>query len=371
MLKIKKIRKLNVSILGATGLVGQNLVEILLRHPWFNIVDLAASKKSMGQNYYEKIKSDWNFSNPIPNKLKKITLRDAKDVNTIPNNVECVFSALSMPNKLDTKKLELNYAQNGFPVISNNSANRDEKDIPMIIPEINPEHSSVIPYQQKRHNLPKTGFIAVKPNCSIQSYLIFIHALNQAGYPINKVQVSTLQAISGAGRKGLKSKNFTQNVVPFIIGEEEKTVTEPLKILGAVSKNGIKICSKINFSATCTRVPVIEGHTAIVHVNFKKDIPSINKIKTIIKEYVSPIKTMNLPMSPKEPIIYLENENRPQPKLDANQGNGMSVSIGRLSKDKFFNLRFIGLSNNIIRGASGGAIQMAELLTKQGYIDVK
>ncbi len=368
---INKSKKLNVSILGATGLVGQNLVDILHRHPWFNIVDLAASKNSMGQNYYDKVKSNWNFPNPIPNRLKKITLRDAEAVETTPSNVECVFCAMSLPNELDTKKLEFNYARNGYPVISNNSANRNEKDIPMIIPEINPVHSSVIPYQQKRHNLPKTGFIAVKPNCSIQSYLIFIHVLNQAGYAINKVQVSTLQAVSGAGRSGLESKNFKQNVVPFIIGEEEKTVNEPLKILGAVTKNGIKICSKINFSATCTRVPVIEGHTAIVHVNFKKDIPSINKIKTIIKEYVSPIETMNLPMSPKEPIIYLEDKNRPQPKLDVGQGNGMSVSIGRLSKDKFFNLRFIGLSNNIIRGASGGAIQMAELLIKQGYINVQ
>tara|TARA_B100001996_G_scaffold287343_1_gene227582 strand:- start:1976 stop:3091 length:1116 start_codon:yes stop_codon:yes gene_type:complete len=371
MSKIEKNKKINVSILGATGLVGQNLVNILIRHPWFNIIDLAASKNSAGQNYYEKVKTSWNLPNPIPNKFKKITLRDALDVNSMPNNVECVFCALSLVNKLETKKLELNYARNGYPVISNNSANRDEKDIPMIIPEINPEHSSVIPYQQKRYSLPKTGFIAVKPNCSIQSYLIVVNALNQAGYPINKVQVSTLQAISGAGQRGLESKIFKKNVVPFIDGEEEKTVNEPLKILGSVSKNGIANCSGIDFSATCTRVPVIEGHTAIVHISFKKNIPSINKVKKIIKGYISPIKKMNLPMSPQEPIVYLNKENRPQPRFDSNLGNGMSVSIGRLSKDKFFNLRFIGLSNNIIRGASGGAIQMAELLIKQGFINVQ
>ena len=371
MSKIKKSKKINISVLGATGLVGQNLINLLINHPWFNIVDLAASKNSSGQNYYDLIKPNWQLSSPISDQLKNIILRDANDIEKTPSNVECVFCALNLPVKSDIKKLESNYARNGYPVISNNSANRDEKDIPMIIPEINPDHSSIIPYQQKRRNFPKTGFIAVKPNCSIQSYLIGIHALIQSGFPVNKVQVSTLQAISGAGLKGLKSKSLEKNIVPFIFGEEEKTINEPLKILGSVSKNGIKKNHKINFSATCTRVPVIDGHTAIVQISFKKDIPSLNKIKQILTKYNSPLKTMGLPMSPKEPIIYLRAENRPQPRLDSNLGNGMSVSIGRLSKDKFFDLRFIGLSNNIIRGAAGGAILMAELLVKQGFINVK
>ena len=366
-----KSKKINVSILGATGLVGQNLVNLLVNHPWFNIVDLAASENSSGQNYYDLIKPNWQLSSPISDQLKKIILRDAKEVKKMPTNVGCVFCALSLPNKSDIKKLESNYARHGYPVISNNSANRDEKDIPMIIPEINPNHSSIIRYQQIRRNFPKNGFIAVKPNCSIQSYLIVISALIQSGFLVSKVQVSTLQAISGAGLKGLKSKRLKKNVIPFILGEEEKTINEPLKILGSVSKNGIKKNLNIDFSATCTRVPVIDGHTAIVQISFKNNIPSLNKIKQILTKYNSPIKTMGLPMSPKDPIVYLKEENRPQPRLDSNLGNGMSVSIGRLSKDKFFDIRFIGLSNNIIRGAAGGAIQMAELLIKQGYIDVK
>ena len=365
-----KIKKINVSILGATGLVGQNLINIIINHPWFNIVDLAASKNSTGKPFYDRVKSDWNFFNPLPNRIRQLILRDAKDIDNIPKNVDCVFCAISLPEKSKIKELELNYARMGYPVISNNSANRTDKEIPMIIPEINPEHSSVIPYQQKIHNFPKTGFIAVKPNCSIQSYLIAIHALIKAGYPISKVQVSTLQALSGAGQTGLNSKNFKKNVVPFIKGEEEKTINEPLKILGSISKNGIKNISEIEFSATCTRVPVIIGHTAIVQASFKNEIPSIKQALSILKNYKSPVKQFDLPTSPKHPIVYLDQIDRPQPKIDSSLENGMPVSIGRLSKDKFFDIKFIGLSNNIIRGASGGAIQMAELLIKQGFINV-
>jgi aspartate-semialdehyde dehydrogenase len=238
----------------------------------------------------------------------------------------------------------------------------------MIIPEINPDHVDVIPIQQANRGLPKSGFVAVKPNCSIQSFLVTLAALENAGFPVDQVQVTSLQAVSGAGQAGIQSEEMKENVIPFIGGEEEKTENEPLKILGSVSGKGIVNSNQIDISAVCTRVSVIDGHTAVVHVGFKEEAPSLEKIKSIWKEFRALPQVSKFPMAPETPIIYLEVENRPQPKIDRDVDKGMAVSVGRLAEDKFFNIRYVALSHNTVRGAAGGAILLAELLAEKGYI---
>ena len=362
------MNKIKVGILGATGMVGQNYLQLLSNHPWFEVIDLSASNRSAGKKFKDSVSGKWMMNNDIPKQFENLTVRNIHDIGSIPSSVKFFFSALDLEEKDDTRNFEFHYASLGYPIISNSSANRWTDDVPMIIPEINPQHSDIISIQQKNRNLPSTGFVAVKPNCSIQSYLIALVALEKAGFPIKDVQVTTLQALSGAGANGLTNKNWRENVIPFINGEEKKTEMEPLKILGEIQNGKIANFNNLKISATCTRVPVIDGHTAIVQINFKNKIPTENEIINIWSNYKGEVHDLDLPSSPKFPIIYNKDSNRPQIKLDVNNGNGMSITIGRLKKDTFFDKKFIGLSHNTVRGASGGAILMAELLVKKGWI---
>ena len=363
--------KIPISILGATGMVGQNYVRLLANHPWFIIVDLAASPRSAGKPYAQAVENKWLMPEEIPPAVSDILVRDVQNFDAIPAGVACVFSAMDLPDKADTRELEFEYARKGYPMVSNSSANRWTEDVPMIIPEINAHHTDVIPLQQTNRQLPKTGFVAVKPNCSIQSYIITIAALQDAGYPIEKIQVTTLQALSGAGHKGLTSPEMQENVIPLISGEEAKTENEPKKILGTVGKKGIENFEGLQISAMCTRVPIRDGHTAVVHLSFKDKIPSLDEIKKIWQDYRGLPQQANLPFAPEVPIVYLEEDDRPQAKVDRDRDKGMAVTVGRLDKDKFFDIRYVGLSHNTIRGAAGGAILMAELLVEKGYIGGK
>jgi len=363
--------KLYVSVLGATGMVGQNYLRLLENHPWFQIVDVAASPRSAGKKYADAVDGNWLMQDEIPNSVKDLVVRDVRDFDAISENVKCVFSAMDLPDKTDTRNLEFEYAKAGYPMISNSSANRWTDDVPMIIPEINPDHVDIIPLQQSTRNLPASGFVAVKPNCSIQSYLVTLFALEEAGFPVDQVQVTTLQALSGGGQATITSLEMRENVIPFIGGEEEKTENEPLKILGHVTNAGIQNTDQIDISATCTRVPVIDGHTAVVNIRFKDKKPSIDTVKSVWQNFKGLPQTEKFPMAPNKPILYFEEENRPQPKLDRNLEKGMAVSVGRLAEDKFFDIRYVALSHNTVRGAGGGAILMAELLVQKGYIHVE
>ena len=362
---------MNVSVLGATGMVGQNYLRLLENHPWFQIVDVAASPRSAGKKYADAVDGNWLMQDEIPNSVKDLVVRDVRDFDAISENVKCVFSAMDLPDKTDTRNLEFEYAKAGYPIISNSSANRWTDDVPMIIPEINPDHVDIIPLQQSTRNLPASGFVAVKPNCSIQSYLVTLFALEEAGFPVDQVQVTTLQALSGGGQATITSLEMRENVIPFIGGEEEKTENEPLKILGHVTNAGIQNTDQIDISATCTRVPVIDGHTAVVNIRFKDKKPSIDTVKSVWQNFKGLPQTEKFPMAPNKPILYFEEENRPQPKLDRNLEKGMAVSVGRLAEDKFFDIRYVALSHNTVRGAAGGAILMAELLVQKGYIHVE
>ena len=364
-------KKVNVSVLGATGMVGQNYLRLLENHPWFHVVDVAASPRSAGKKYEDAVGGNWLMPGEIPNSVKDLVVRDVRDFDAISENVKCVFSAMDLPDKTDTRNLEFEYAKAGYPMISNSSANRWTDNVPMIIPEINPDHVDIIPLQQSTRNLPASGFVAVKPNCSIQSYLVTLFALEEAGFPVDQVQVTTLQALSGGGQTTITSLEMRENVIPFIGGEEEKTENEPLKILGHVTNAGIQNTDQIDISAICTRVPVIDGHTAVVNIRFKDKKPSIDTVKSIWQNFKGLPQTEKFPMAPNKPILYFEEENRPQPKLDRNLEKGMAVSVGRLAEDKFFDIRYVALSHNTVRGAGGGAILMAELLVQKGYIHVE
>ncbi len=362
------MKKFNVGILGATGTVGQNYIKLLQEHPWFEIIDVAASPRSAGKSYAEAVKEKWQMSIPIPDKIKDLTVRDVQDFDKTPENLNFVFSAIHMPTKEQIKELENTYAKKGFPVISNNSAHRWTPDVPMIIGEINHEHINVIPIQQKNKDFTK-GFIVVKPNCSLQSYLTPIYAIEQAGYKVEKLIITTLQAVSGAGYPGVASLDIIDNIVPYINGEEEKTEEEPLKILGKIGKNGIEKYKNIQISATCTRVPVSDGHTASVNIKFYDKVPKKEEVIDIWKNFKSIPQDLDLPFAPKQPIIYLEKIDRPQPKKDRDNDKGMAVTIGRLREDNVFDHKFVSLSHNTIRGAAGGAILNAELLVAKGFIN--
>ncbi len=359
--------KLKIGILGATGIVGQNYIRLLQGHPWFEIVDVAASPRSAGKTYKEATGPKWQMPISIPDTVKNLVVRDVQDFDSIPTNLSFVFSAINMPTKDQIKELEFKYAKNGIPVISNNSAHRWTPDVPMIIGEVNPEHVNVIPLQQKKREF-SNGFVAVKPNCSIQSYVTPIYALEKAGYKIEKLIITTLQAVSGAGYPGVPSLDMIDNIVPYIGGEEEKSEKEPQKIFGKIEENGIVNDSSIDISATCTRVPIVDGHTACVNMKFKDKIPTMEEIKRIWSDFKSLPQELDLPFAPKKPIIYLENIDRPQPRKDRDNDKGMAVTIGRLRKDTVFDYKFIGLSHNTIRGAAGGAILNAELLKVKGFI---
>ncbi len=361
------MKKLNIGILGATGIVGQNYIRLLQNHPWFQIIDVAASPRSANKTYKEAVEQKWQMAIPIPHNLQNLIVRDVQDFDSMSNKVDFVFSAISLPNKEDIKNIEFKYAEKGIPVISNNSAHRWTPDVPMIIGEINYEHVNVIPIQQKRRGFKK-GFVVVKPNCSLQSYLTPIYALEKAGYKLDKLIITTLQAVSGAGYPGVSSMDMVDNIIPYIDGEEEKTEREPLKILGTVGEDGIINNNSIEISTTCTRVPVIDGHTASVNIHFTDKIPKKDEIITIWRNFKSIPQELDLPFAPTQPIIYLENIDRPQPKKDRDNDKGMAVTVGRLREDNVFDYKFVSLSHNTIRGAAGGAILNAELLVTKGFI---
>ena len=278
------------------------------------------------------------------------------------------FSATELDDKQATREFEFEYARRGYPVVSNSSANRWTPDVPMMIPEINSDHLEILRAQQKSRDLPESGFVVVKPNCSVQSYLVAIHALREAGYPVKEILVNTLQALSGAGYRGLVELDRRETVNPLIPGEEEKTEKEPSKILGSLGETEIKYDDSIKMSALCTRVPVIDGHTALVYLNFLNEVPSLEEIRRIWTDFSAEPQEMKLPFAPIPPIQYKEEPDRPQVKLDVANGKGMAVTIGRLERDKFFDIRFIALSHNTVRGAAGGAILTAELLAKKNLI---
>ncbi|MFA6257751.1 MAG: aspartate-semialdehyde dehydrogenase [Candidatus Paceibacterota bacterium] len=361
------MKKLKVGILGATGMVGQNYIRLLENHPYFEVVYLAASINSAGKNYASAVLGRWQMNSSIPENIKNIIVEDVIDIEKAKNKCDFVFSAFEIRDKEMIKTIEAKYAQAGLPVISNASANRPTEDIPMIIPEINPEHLEMIKIQKKNHKWNK-GFIVVKPNCSLQSYLTPIFALEKAGYPIKKIFITTLQAVSGAGYPGVSSLDMIDNVIPYIGGEEEKTEEEPLKILSKI-KNGKFIQRKdIQISAHCTRVPVTDGHLACVSILFKNKKPTKEKIIEIWREFKGLPQDLKLPLAPIHPIIYKEEENRPQPKKDRDNDKGMAITVGRLRKCKIFDYKFMALSHNTVRGAAGGGILNAELLVKKNYL---
>lgn len=355
--------KLRVGILGATGMVGQRFITLLENHPWFKVVVVAASAKSAGKSYEEAILNRWKLTSKLPERIKKLDIFGVeKDIKKITSNVDLVFCALDM-EKDKIKKIEENYANLGIPVVSNNSAHRWTKDIPMIIPEVNPEHLELIKIQRENRGWKK-GLIAVKPNCSIQSYVLILTSLKEFGP--KKIEVVSLQAISGAGKTFEVWPEMVDNAIPYIEKEEEKSEKEPLKIWGKIKNYGVESAKKPEISATCIRVPVSNGHMAKVSVSFKKK-PNFREIMKAI-ECFRPLDGLNLPSAPLRPIVYFEDDNRPQTKMDRDRENGMGISMGRLRPGKFSDWQFIGLSHNTIRGAAGGAILTAELLVKKGYI---
>ncbi|MFO8020128.1 MAG: aspartate-semialdehyde dehydrogenase [Promethearchaeia archaeon] len=362
------MEKMKVGVLGGTGMVGQHYIERLENHPWFKVVSISASPRSAGKTYENAVKHKWQMPIPIPESLRDVIVRDVQDYDSIPSDLDFVFSAVNMPTKDQIREVEFKYANLGVPVVSNNSAHRWTKDVPMIIGEINHHHSEVIPIQQKNRGFEK-GFVTVKPNCSLQSYLTAIYALEEAGYKVEKLIITTLQAVSGAGYPGVPSLDMVDNIVPYIGGEEKKTEKEPLKILGKVGEDGIVNNDSIKISSTCTRVAVVHGHTASVNMKFKDEIPAREEIIEIWRNFKALPQELELPFAPKHPIIYLENEDRPQPRKDRDNGKGMAVTVGRLRKDNVFDYKFVSLSHNIIRGAAGGAILNAELLKHKGILE--
>lgn len=360
--------KIPVGILGATGAVGQNYIYLLQNHPWFEVTYLAASPRSAGKTYAECVASRWLLGANIPEGVKNVVVQDANNPSLAQGTCRFVFSALELDSKQAIQDLENAYASLDIPVVSNASAHRWSEDVPMIIPEINPDHVDIIKAQQKKHGWDK-GFVAVKPNCSIQSYMAPVYALMQAGYEVKKMFIATMQAVSGAGYPGVPSLDMIDNIVPFIGGEEEKTEREPLKILGKIEGDKIANASGPLITAHCNRVPVINGHTACVSLEFGDKKPSLEEIKKIWADFKGLPQELDLPFAPKQPIIVREEPNRPQPRRDRDEDKGMAVSVGRLRECPLFDIRFVGLSHNTVRGAAGGGILNAELLKAKGYIN--
>ncbi|MBI2613089.1 aspartate-semialdehyde dehydrogenase [Candidatus Kaiserbacteria bacterium] len=361
------MKKIPVGILGATGMVGQKYVQLLENHPWFEVAYVAASPQSAGKKYKDALKNGWLVGGNIPESVASLIVEDVSDVAKAAKKCAFVFSAFEMPDKDMIRKYEEAYAAAGYPVFSNASAHRATEDVPMLIPEINPQHLDIIPIQQKRRGWEK-GFIVVKPNCSIQSYIAPIFALLQAGYEVQKLIVTTMQAVSGAGYPGVASWDIIDNVVPYIVGEEDKTQFEPYKIFGEIKGGKIVPRKTIEISATCTRVPVSDGHTAVVSLEFEKKKPSREKIIEIWRSFRGEPQKLELPFAPIQPIIYREEPDRPQPRKDRDADKGMAVTVGRLREDNVFDFKFVSLSHNTIRGAAGGGILNAELAFKKGYL---
>ena len=363
-------KKLRVGILGGTGMVGQRFISLLENHPWFEVTTIAASPRSAGKTYEEAIGGRWKMTTPMPEAVKKIIVQDVSDVKNVASSVDFVFSAVDM-TKDEIKKIEEEYAKTETPVVSNNSAHRWTPDVPMVVPELNPEHLEVIESQKKRLGTTR-GFIAVKPNCSIQSYTPALHALKKAGYEPKTVVATTYQAISGAGKNFKDWPEMEHNIIPFIGGEEEKSEQEPLRIWGHIENGEIVMAEGPVITTQCIRVPVLDGHTAAVFVTFEEGKkPSKEEIIKVWREYSGVPQELKLPSAPEHFIQYLEDDNRPQVALDVNYENGFGVSMGRLREDTVFDYKFVGLSHNTVRGAAGGAVLTAELLTAKKYITAK
>lgn len=360
------MKKYNVGIIGATGMVGQRFALLLADHPWFTVTALAASSRSAGKTYEEAIGSRWAMTDPIPENLKGMQVFDATaDIDTIVSKVDFVFCAVDM-KKDEIMALEEMYAKKECPVISNNSANRKTPDVPMVIPELNSEHIKIIEAQRKRLGTKK-GFIAVKSNCSLQSYVPALYPLDKE-FGVEKVLVCTYQAISGAGKTFERWPEIVDNVIPYIGGEEEKSECEPLKIWGEIKDGQIVPADSPKFTAQCLRVPVSDGHMAAVFVTFKNK-PTKEQIKEIWKNFSGEPQALNLPHAPKQFLNYFEENDMPQTKLQRDLEGGMAISCGRLREDTQYDYKFVCLSHNTLRGAAGGGVLLAELLAAKGYFD--
>ena len=358
--------KLRVGILGGTGMVGQRFISLLEDHPWFEVTTIAASPRSAGKTYEEAVGGRWKMKTPMPEKVKGIVVMNVNEVEKVAAEVDFVFSAVDM-SKDEIKAIEEAYAKTETPVVSNNSAHRWTPDVPMVVPEINPEHFEVIRDQRKRLGTER-GFVAVKPNCSIQSYAPVLTAWME--YEPYEVVATTYQAISGAGKTFQDWPEMVENVIPYIGGEEEKSEKEPLRIWGKVESGVIVPATSPVITCQCVRVPVLDGHTAAVFVKFKKN-PTKEQLVEKLRNFAGEPQKLGLPSAPKQFIQYLEEDNRPQVKQDVDFENGMGVSVGRLREDSVYDWKFIGLSHNTVRGAAGGAVLCAEMLKAKGYIGKK
>jgi len=358
--------KLKVGVIGATGMVGQNYLRLLSNHPWFKVTYLAASPNSAGKKYSDAVAGRWHMKSDIPEEFKDIMVEDAGIVEKAIGKCNLIFSAVEM-DKQSILNVESEYAKQGFPVVSNNSAHRNTEDVPVMIPEINPEHLDIIPLQQKQHGWKK-GFLVVKPNCSIQSYMIPLYALMKEGYVIDKMIVTTLQALSGAGYPGPAAIDLVDNILPFISGEEEKSEVEPRKIFGKIKDGKFVPDDHLKISAHCNRVAVTDGHTACCSIQFAGKKPEMNEIIDIWQNFSGLPQELKLPSAPIPALIYRDEVNRPQPQKDRDAGNGQAITVGRLRKCNVFDYRFVGLHHNTVRGAAGGSILTAELLKAKGLV---
>ena len=357
-------RQYKVGIVGATGMVGQRFVTLLENHPWFKLTVLAASGRSAGKTYEEAVGPRWAMTSPMPESVKKMVVLDASKVEEVASQVNFIFCAVNMP-KDEIKALEEAYAKAECPVVSNNSANRFTPDVPMVVPEINADHIEIIPAQRKRLGT-KRGFIAVKSNCSLQSYVPALHPLMK-DFGVSKALVCTYQAISGAGKTFKDWPEMEGNIIPYIGGEEEKSEQEPLRLWGSIKDGVIVKAESPVITCQCVRVPVLNGHTAAVFVKFRKKVTKEQLIQKL-REFKGVPQELKLPSAPARFIQYLEEDNRPQVAADVDFERGMGISVGRLREDTVYDYKFIGLSHNTVRGAAGGSVLCAELLTARGYI---
>jgi len=355
--------KLRVGVVGGTGMVGQRFITLLENHPYFDLTCIAASASSAGKTYEEAVAGRWNMKTPIPEMEKKLVVKDASDIEAVKAEVDFILCAVNM-KKEEIMALEEAYAKAEVPVVSNNSAHRKTPDVPMVIPEINNDHIEVIKFQKKRLGTEK-GFIAVKPNCSIQSYVPFITPLLK--FKPTNVVVSTYQAISGAGKTFESWPEMIDNVIPYIGGEEEKSEKEPMKVWGHIENGVIVDKTDMTITAQCIRVPVSDGHLATVFISFENK-PSKEEILEAWDSYSGRPQELELHSAPKKFLTYFEEDNRPQTGVDRDLEGGMGVSAGRLREDSLFDYKFVGLSHNTLRGAAGGSLLLAELLYKEGYL---
>ena len=362
----KMSQKLRVGILGATGMVGQRFISLLENHPWFEVVTVAASPRSAGKTYEEAVNGRWKMTTPMPEAVKKLIVMDLNEVEKVAATVDFVFSAVDM-TKDEIRAIEEKYAKTETPVVSNNSAHRWTPDVPMVVPEINPEHFDVIEYQKKRLGTTR-GFIAVKPICSIQSYAPVLTAWKE--FEPYEVVATTYQAISGAGKTFKEWPEMEGNIIPYIGGEEEKSEKEPLRIWGKIEDGVIVPATEPKITCQCIRVPVLNGHTAAVFVKFRKK-PTKEQLIEKLESFRGLPQELELPSAPKQFIRYMQEDNRPQVTMDVDYENGMGISVGRIREDSIYDFKFVGLSHNTVRGAAGGALLCAETLKAKGYIQAK